>query len=191
MPLRRASKSGLRLKALRAVYSLRLLELKLSSLEGRVQAELELAKSTLAKLQAHGMHAEAAALAAEAAEKEKILRTAAFMRASVERIRARLETMLEAGVVVGALKDLEGMLSELKKSGLSSLPELSLMISDAEAKIAELVEELPSVEAAPASSGPVHDEVKMILKEASEVAALRERSFEGALRSVANSNNKA
>ncbi len=171
-------KKGLdRFKLIQTISYLRTMENKVRFIEERVRSNSEKGFKEIVKHYSNGSRELAEALASEVAEQRKLAETIARFRLGIERIRLRLETLLDIGGTAEMLKEIAPMLSDLKKTGIEAVPEFGIMFSELQNKLIDLGFEMDSGLTFPGFSAPnieaSSDEVKKILLEAKEIAKER------------------
>jgi len=167
-----------RKKTAKAIASLRIMENKLRFIESKLESGIEEKMQDLMRInQLYGKEF-AMQVAAELAERKRILANIKSMRISVERVRVKFETMLDMNATVDMAKEVIPLISDLKKNFSKAAPELSLMFNDFEEKLNEMGIEIGSYaqfEGSVPVSVDAGGEVESILREAAEVAKSREK----------------
>ncbi len=168
----------LRIEVTRAIVALRSAEYKVMHLENRIGAKISQLNQRLVQAKRQGRDDEATLLAAEIAERMKLLDQIRGFRLGLERLRTRLETVKLVGEARPLLQGIEPMISEIRSNIATSIPEVGIIYAQLEERLAELGAGLEAP-LAPASNPPsqwaaTDDEVRRILREAEEVARARE-----------------
>lgn len=167
-----------KLAIIKSLSKVRLIESKLSLLEGKLNSVIASGITRIAELKDKNLNMEAELLAAEIASKRGMLTEIMRMRTGLERLRLRLETILMVGESRENLVFTSQLLKELKSFGVGKIPEIAVMLNELEQLIGEIYGEFDtgyiySIEGVPVVSYP--EEVEKILKEADIVAQGRER----------------
>ena len=167
-----------RKKVAKTVAMLRIMENKLRFIENKLERGIEEKMQDLIKVNELYGKEFAMQIAAELAERKRILANMKSMRVSVERVRIKFETLLDMEATVDMAKDVVPLIADLKKNFSKAAPELSIMFSELEERLNDMGIEIGSYAqlgeptALPVMAG---GGVESILREAAEVAKTRER----------------
>ena len=168
-----------KIRLLRAISAIRVIEARIGYIEERMSQSIEDAYNKLIKLQERNESSAASLLAAEIAEKKKVYESILSFKLGLEKLRLRLESIRDVGYSLTLMKGLEKIIKDIKKNVALNLPELSILYTELEEKLNELDIEtqIPDSEGIPLDIKEItDDEVKSILKEASEIASLKEKN---------------
>uniref|UniRef100_A0A7J3ZKY7 Uncharacterized protein n=1 Tax=Fervidicoccus fontis TaxID=683846 RepID=A0A7J3ZKY7_9CREN len=176
-------KSKYKVEVLRTLSTLRLMEYRLDFIEKKMLGDMNSLRNRLAELRTSGYRDEAEALAAEIAEKKKVVDSIVRLRTSIEKLRTRLETIRDVGLTLTLFRGIEDIIREIRENVASTLPEMGLLLAEVESRIGELGASLPPI----ADAGFIekrkeiitNEEIQSILKEADEVATLKKSGFRG------------
>ena len=164
-----------RLKLIQTISFLRVVENKIKFIEDRIRGNSEKRFQELVSHYSSGGDEYAKIIASEVAEQRKLANMIARMRVGVEKIRLRLETILEIGGTVELLKDISPMLKDLKKLGIQAVPEFGIMFTELQNKLADMGVEIDTTTYLPSSTPTTinaeSDDVARILEEAREIAS--------------------
>ncbi len=169
-----------RLNIVKAISLARIVEGKLLMMEERLKASMNDRFKELVENHYLNDKSYSSMLAAEIAERRKLLNAISSLRLGVERLRIRLETIRDIGATAELARGLTSMLRELKGNAAVAVPEISVMLGELEESVLELTTEaLPigGMQTSPGSTGIEDPDVKAILREAAEVAAERKRTL--------------
>jgi len=163
---------------LRALSKIRVIEHKLAIMESGLSSSISSGLLRIAELKERGLNMDAELLAAELATRRQMLTEIAAMRANLERLRLRLETVMLVGESQESARQIKALMAEIKSGGFEKVPELSILLGELDEIVSEISSEVPL------SGGDVSDaipvvasprEVEKILKEAELIAERRER----------------
>lgn len=167
-----------RKKVAKTVASLRVMENKLRFIESKLERGIDEKMQDLIKVNELYGKEFAMQVAAELAERKRILANMKSMRISVERVRLKFETLLDMDVTVDMVKDVIPLIADLKKSFSKAAPELSIMFSELEERLNDMGIEIGSyAQLEGPTTFPVDSgrEVESIMREAAEIAKTREK----------------
>jgi len=167
-----------RAKLARTVATLKVMENRLRFIEGKLERGIEEKMQEIIKVNELYGKDFAMQIAAELAERKKVLAGIKAMRVSVERVRVKFETMLDLNTSIDIAKEVLPLVSDLKKSFTKAAPEISIMFTELEERLNEMGIEIGSyAQLEGPASIPIDGgaEVDSILREASEVASAREK----------------
>ncbi len=168
-----------RLKLVQTISHLRVMENKIRYIEDRIRRNAEEKFNELIKHSSRHDKSMAQIIANEVAEQRKLAESIEMLRLSIERVRLRLETILDVGGTVDMLKSLSPLLKDVRKTSVGAIPEIGLMFSELEEKLTELGVEMdtsPIYESPGTGVVEVNSEdIQKILREAEEMAAEREK----------------
>jgi division protein CdvB (Snf7/Vps24/ESCRT-III family) len=168
-----------RMKLIQTISFLRVMENKIRFIENRVRNNSEKRFQEIISHYAKGDNDYVKVIAGEVAEQRKLANNIGRMRIGIERIRLRLETLLDLGGTVDMLKDVTPMLKDLRKMGMEAIPEFGIMFSELQHKLADIGVEMNVEGYVPFSPPKVEvdsEDVQKILKEAAEIASERVNS---------------
>ncbi len=117
--------------------------------------------------------------AEEAAQLKSLLRRVVYLQTVLERLRLRLETAYETGIITESIRSIAGIIGELRVQDLAAIPEIGLSLDEIDESIRALGADLSIPEPHMSPETPLGEEASKILEEARVIAEEKLKAGEG------------